>query len=54
MKDKKHTSALLGIVLSLLCVIAFGADSFIIPAMAAIVIVLTVLRKPLETEETPI
>lgn len=53
MKDKKHTSALLGIVLSLLCVIAFGADSFIIPAMAAIVIVLTVLRKPLETEETP-
>lgn len=54
MKDKKHTSALLGIVLSLLCVIAFGADSFIIPTMAAIVIVLTVLRKPLETEETPI
>lgn len=53
MKDKKHTSALLGIVLSLLCVIAFGADSFIIPAMAAIVIVLTILRKPLETEETP-
>lgn len=53
MKDKKHTSALLGIVLSLLCVIVFGADSFIIPAMAAIVIVLTVLRKPLETEETP-
>ena len=53
MKDKKHTSALLGIVLSLLCVIAFGADSFIIPAMAAIVIVLTVLRKPLGTEETP-
>lgn len=54
MKDKKHTSALLGIVLSLLCVIAFGADSFIIPAMAAIVIVLTVFRKVLETEETPI
>lgn len=53
MKDKKHTSALLGIGLSLLCVIAFGADSFIIPAMAAIVIVLTILRKPLETEETP-
>lgn len=53
MKDKTHTSALLGIVLSLLCVIVFGADSFIIPAMAAIVIVLTVLRKPLETEETP-
>ena len=51
MKDKKHTSALLGIGLSLLCVLAFGAENFIIPAMAAIVAVLTACRKSLQTKE---
>lgn len=48
MKDKKHTSALLGIGLSLVCRIAFGADNFIIPAMLAILAVLTLIRKPIE------
>lgn len=47
-KDKKHISALLGLGLSLLCLIAFGADNFIIPAMIAILIVLTLLKKPME------
>lgn len=51
MKDKDHTSALMGIVLSLVCVIAFGSDHFMIPAMISIVAVLTVLRKPLERKE---
>ena len=51
MKDKKHTSALLGIGLSLLCVLAIGAENFIIPAMAAIVAVLTACRKSLQTKE---
>ena len=48
MKDRKHTSALLGLGLSALCLIAFGADHFIIPAMAAILAVLTLLRKRME------
>lgn len=48
LKDKKHTSALLGLGISLLCLIAFGADSFIIPAMAAILCALIVLRNPIE------
>ena len=48
LKDKKHLSALLGLVLSVLCLIAFGSKSFIIPAMAAILGVLTLLRKPIE------
>lgn len=48
MKDRKHTSALLGLGLSALCLIAFGADHFIIPAMAAILVVLTLLRKRME------
>lgn len=48
LKDKNHTSALLGLGLSLLCLIAFGADNFIIPSMLAILAMLTLLRAPLE------
>ncbi len=48
MKDKNHASAFLGIGLSLICLIAFGAEGFMIPAMAAILGVLTLLRKPIE------
>lgn len=48
MKDTKHTSALLGIGVSLVCLIAFGADHFMIPAMLAILAVLTLIRKPIE------
>ena len=48
LKDKNHASALLGIGLSLLCLIAFGADNFIIPSMIAILGVLTLFRKPIE------
>ena len=48
LKEKNHTSSLLGIVLSVVCLIAFGADDFIIPAMLAMLGVLTLLRKPAE------
>ncbi len=48
LKDKNHISALLGIGLSLVCLIAFGSDNFIIPSMAAILGVLTLLKKPIE------
>lgn len=50
MKDQKHTSALAGLGLSLLCLAVFGADDFMIPAMAAILLFLTVCRKSLERE----
>lgn len=49
-KEKRHTSALAGVTLSLLCLLAFGADNFIIPAMVAILAVLTGLRGQLEKE----
>ena len=48
LKEKRHTSALLGLGLSLICLIAFGADNFIIPAMLVILGVLTLIRRPLE------
>lgn len=47
LKEKNHTSSLLGLALSLICLIAFGADNFIIPGMLAILILLTVIRRPL-------
>ncbi len=48
LKDKNHVSALAGIGVSVLCLLAFGAEDFMIPAMAAILGVLTLIRRPLE------
>ena len=48
LKEKRHESSLLGICLSVLSLIAFGADGFLIPAMLSILAVLTLLRRPLE------
>ncbi len=49
-KDKNHLSAILGLVLPVGCLLLFGAESFMIPAMLAILAGLTVVRKPLEQE----
>ena len=48
LKEERHESSLLGIGLSILSLIAFGADGFLIPAMLSILAVLTLLRRPLE------
>lgn len=48
LKEKNHTSSLLGIALSVICLVVFGPDKFIIPSMISILAVLTILRKPLE------
>lgn len=50
LKDKNHTSAILGLSLSTICLIAFGSDNFMIPAMIAILTALTLIRKPLEKD----
>lgn len=50
LKDKKHINSLLGLLISLLCLIAFGANNFIIPSMIGIVAMLTFIRNPLEKE----
>ena len=47
-KEKNYTSALAGLGISLLCVAAFGAENFILPAMAGILLSLSLLQKPLE------
>ena len=43
-----HLPAIIGIVCAILCRLAFGAKSFIIPSMICIILLVTVLRKPME------
>ncbi len=47
-KDKQHISALLGLGLSVLSLVIFGAEDFLIPAMGAILASLAILQKPIE------
>ena len=48
MKERLHYTAIICIVATAVSLAVFGADSFLIPAMAAIVIILTIMRGPLE------
>jgi 4-azaleucine resistance transporter AzlC len=51
LKEEKHYSSLIGIGMSIVCLIIFGENNFIIPAMIAILGLLTLTRKLLEKEE---
>mgnify|MGYP002518662032 CR=1 FL=1 len=51
LKDRRHMPALLGLGLSAVCRLIFGADSFLIPSMLAMLAALTLLRRPLEQAE---
>ena len=48
MKEKKHWTALIGVFSAAGCLLAFGADNFMIPTMACILVLLTALRRPIE------
>ncbi len=48
LKDKQHYSAVIGVIMSIICLYIFGADSFLIPTMICIVVLLTIFRKPIE------
>ncbi len=48
LKEKSHISSLIGIAATVVCLLIFGSDGFIIPSMAVIILVLTIFRKPLE------
>jgi len=50
-KDKKHTSQFVGLGASVLCLIVFGADSFMVPTMLVILFFLTILRRKREEEQ---
>ena len=48
LKERQHITALAGVLISALCLLLFGADSFLIPTMACILFFLTLFRKPVE------
>ena len=47
-KDSQHISALAGLGLSVLSLWIFGAENFLLPAMAAILAALALLQGPIE------
>lgn len=51
LKEKQHQPALIGLGISLLGLLIFGADRFILPAMAAILGLLMLLQKQFEKGE---
>ena len=51
LKEKEHSASLIGLTVSVLCLVVFGPDSFMVPTMVLIVGLLALLRKPLEKKE---
>lgn len=45
LKEKRHISSLTGIGVSLVCLLLFGPESFLIPSMAGMLAVLTLVRR---------
>lgn len=50
-KDKTHIASYIGLMVSVICLIIFGADTFMLPTMCGILLLLTILRKPIEAKE---
>ena len=49
-QNKQHLPAVLGLLVSLACLLLFGADQFLIPSMLGISALLLLLRKKIERE----
>ena len=51
LKEKNHLSSLLGVAVSVLCLLCFGADSFMIPTMLILIVLLAACKGYLEKLE---
>ena len=51
LKEKQHLSSLIGLGAALGCRLAFGPDSFLVPAMVCILALLAVCRRPIEAKD---
>lgn len=51
LSEKEHRPALIGVCAALLCLLIFGSESFLIPAMLLILLFLALLRRPIEKKE---
>ena len=47
-KEKEHRPALIGFASSIICLLIFGKENFIIPSMLFIIVFLSIFRKPIE------
>lgn len=45
---KNHTPALTGLICTFICLVLFGGDHFIVPAMLGIILIFSILRRKLE------
>ncbi len=50
LKDKRHETAIIGVGTSVVCLLVFGPERFLLPTMASILCLLTLLRRPIESE----
>lgn len=48
LKEKQHWSSLIGLGCAVGCLLIFGAEGFMLPTMAAILLCLAALRRPIE------
>ena len=48
LREKNHVSSVSGLVITGMCLVLFGADNFIMPSMALVLIFLILLKKRLE------
>ena len=51
LKEENHISSWIGIITATICLICFGSDSFMLPTMAIIIMLLTLFKKKLENTE---
>ena len=51
MKETNHTASILGLLISVICLICFGADAFLIPTIILIVVLLALLKPRLDKKE---
>ena len=47
LKEKRHVSEWVGLAASIICLVIFGADNFLVPTMICVLLILTMLRRPL-------
>ena len=48
LNEEKHITGFVGFAASIICLAVFGKDSFLIPTMLSIIILLTIFRKYIE------
>ncbi len=51
LKEKNHASAVMGLLSAAVCLCIFGADAFMLPTMAVIILLLAMFQKPIQRTE---